>query len=98
MTAQPDQTAADTPTAPPVPYPDLDREGRFRAVGQYYENRAVRCWEITCRGHLHGGYWDETNQAEPPWAGPNSRLRQGGGAPPHAGRPQRVAKLAVTPT
>jgi ubiquinone/menaquinone biosynthesis C-methylase UbiE len=70
MTAQPDQTAADTPTVPPVPYPDLDREGRFRAVSQYYENRAVRCWEITSRGHLHGGYWDETNQAEPPWAGP----------------------------
>lgn len=47
-----------------------EREDRFRAVGEYYEDRAVRCWEITSRGHLHTGYWDETNASGEPWAGP----------------------------
>jgi SAM-dependent methyltransferase len=51
-------------------FTELDREARFREVGAYYENRAVRCWEITSKGHLHGGYWDEQNANDPPWMGP----------------------------
>ncbi len=47
-----------------------DQALRFRQIGEYYENRAVRCWEITSKGHLHGGYWDETNLDDEPWKGP----------------------------
>lgn len=45
-------------------------EQRFREIGEYYENEATRCWEITSRGHLHGGYWDEANLDQPHWHGP----------------------------
>jgi SAM-dependent methyltransferase len=51
-------------------FTELDRRERFREVGAYYENRATRCWEITSKGHMHGGYWDGQNAGDPPWMGP----------------------------
>jgi ubiquinone/menaquinone biosynthesis C-methylase UbiE len=73
-------------------FTELDRDTRFREVGAYYENRAVRCWEITSRGHLHGGYWDHTNADREPWHGPLRMTERVIAATP-VGRDDRVIDL-----
>lgn len=48
-----------------------ERQGsRFEQIGSYYEEPATLCWEVTCKGHQHSGYWDASNAEGAPWEGP----------------------------
>lgn len=51
-----------------------EQDQRFRAIGEYYEQEAVRCWEVTARNHMHHGYWDDADNGDP-FEGPR-RLTQ----------------------